>query len=106
MLPVKNTTPDISTRDFLRTNHTSFSEQISLDSARYGWTLYSHAGAGLRAILLLPRRPRKPRKTTPENNFFTGHLRREPGLPSWTRNVSRDTTQKTENNAPVFNDAS
>jgi len=40
-----------------------------------------------------------------QNNFFTDHLRREPGLPNST-NISGYIAQKTKSNAPVFNDAS
>jgi hypothetical protein len=68
---------------------------LGLDCARF----YSFRGA--RANLGQPgKKPGKKLEKTSD------HLRRERGVPGSTRNISRDTAQKIESNAPDFNDAS
>ena len=100
MLPVKNTAPDISTRDFREPIIPLFQNSIArlrtnrLDAVFPCWGWIARDST-----------PSEAPAQTPENNFFTDHLRRESGLPNST-NISGYIAQKTKSNAPDFNDAS
>lgn len=76
MLPVKNTAPDISTRDFREPIIPLFQNSIArlrtnrLDAVFPCWGWIARDST-----------PSEAPAQTPENNFFTDHLRREPACP-------------------------
>jgi hypothetical protein len=104
MLPVKNTAPDISPRDFREPIIPLFQNSIArlrtnrLDAVFPCWGWIARDST-----------PSEAPAQTPENNpgkqLLHGPPAQRTGLPNST-NISGYIAQKTKSNAPVFNDAS